>query len=60
MPSLSSTLMGPLPIDELAAHKESIAIDIAIAVERHLNSDMETPVESPVELQQGHKITVDV
>ncbi|VDC04515.1 unnamed protein product [Peniophora sp. CBMAI 1063] len=47
--SLNSTLMGPLSIDGLAAHKESIAIDISIAVERHINENMESPIECHVE-----------
>ena len=62
MPSLNSTLMGPLSIDALASHKESIAIDIAIAVERHMNGDnVESSVDYQSEREQeGHKLALEV
>lgn len=61
IPSLDSTLMGPLSIDGLAVHKESISIDIAIAVERHMNGDVESPLEYQIERDQDrHEVTVEI
>ncbi|KZV65612.1 STE3-domain-containing protein [Peniophora sp. CONT] len=58
--SLDSTLMGPLSLDGSVARKESISIDIAIAVERCMSGDMESSVEHREGRDESQEVAVEV